>query len=123
METTPVINTTMVTITSSDSSDSVVTHFTVKWERDTSIGCADSDENTTTVYDNFTDYTIRGLEEGNRYTITVRTHNRAGDSSLSNTLTVTTTEKGETKTVNLYSVTLYYGCRLSYYYYSILCLI
>ena len=72
----------------------MVTGFTVMWERDTSLGCSDRDEDTLTVNAEFTSYEITGLEEGNRYSITVEVFNEAGNSSLSNTVTGSTLEAG-----------------------------
>ena len=72
----------------------MVTGFTVMWERDTSLGCSDRDEDTLTVNGDFTSYEITGLEEGNRYSITVKVFNGAGISSLSNTVTGSTLEAG-----------------------------
>ena len=71
-----------------------MTGFTVMWERDTSLGCSDRDEDTLTVNAEFTSYEIIGLEEGNRYSITVNVFNGAGNSSLSNTVTESTLEAG-----------------------------
>ena len=50
----------------------------------------------------YTDYTITGLEEGHKYTITVRTLNMAGYSGTSNTLTAVTIETGERDSYLLY---------------------
>ena len=72
----------------------MVTGFTVMWERDTSLGCSDRDEDTLTVNGDFTSYETTGLEEGNRYSITMKVFNEVGNSSLSNTVTGSTLEAG-----------------------------
>ena len=72
----------------------MVAGFTVMWERDTSLGCSDRDESTVMVNGDFTNYEITGLEEGNRYSITVKVFNEAGNSFLSKTVTGSTLEAG-----------------------------
>ena len=72
----------------------MVTGFTVIWERDTSLGCSDRDEDTLNVNGYFTSYEINGLEEDSGYSITVEVFNEAGSSSLSNTVTGSTLEAG-----------------------------
>ena len=72
----------------------MVTGFTVMWERDTSLGCSDRDEDTVMVNGEFTSYEITGLEEDSGYSITVKVFNGAGSSSLSNTVTGSTQEAG-----------------------------
>ena len=67
----------------------------VEWQRDTSVGCSDEDEDRVSVNGAFTGYTINGLEPGNRYTITVTVSNSAGSSGVSNTVTAMTEETGE----------------------------
>ena len=86
---------TTIRITGSVSSGSVVTGFEVEWQRDTSVGCSDEDEDTISVNGAFTSYTITGLEPGNRYTITVTVSNSAGIAPVSNTVTAMTLETGE----------------------------
>ena len=90
-----IVTTTFITITGSVSSGSVVTGFEVEWQRDTSVGCSDEDEDTIPVNGDFTSYTITGLEPGNRYTITVTVSNSAGTAPDSNTVTAMTLETGE----------------------------
>ena len=88
---------TAITITGSVPSGSVVTGFEVRWQRDTSVGCSDEDEDTiseTGAFFTFT-YQISGLEPGNRYTITVKVSNAAGTAPASNSVTGTTLETGE----------------------------
>ena len=87
---------TAIAITGSVPSDTVVTGFEVRWQRDTSVGCSDEDEGTiseTGVFPN--SYQIPGLEPGNRYTITVTVFNAAGGAPASNSVTGTTLETGE----------------------------
>ena len=87
---------TAINITGSVPSGSVVTGFEVRWQRDTSVGCSDEDEDTiskNTVFPN--SYQISGLEPGNRYTITVTVSNAAGTAPASNSVTGTTLETGE----------------------------
>ena len=88
------VTATFITITGSVSSGSVVTGFVVEWQRDTSVGCSDEDEDTISESGDFTSYTIMGLEPGNRYSITVTVSNSAG-TAVSNTVTAMTVETGE----------------------------
>ena len=83
---------TIITITGSVSSGSVVTGFMVEWQRVT-VGCSNVDERT--VNEDFTGYTITGLEPGNSYSITVTVSNSAGTALVSNTVTAMTLETGE----------------------------
>ena len=76
-------------------SSSVVTEYLIEWQRDTSVGCSDEDQNSTTITDGSTSYTISGLEEDSRYTITVTASNTAGSSEVSNSVTAVTEEAGE----------------------------
>ena len=64
----------------------------MEWQRDTSVGCSDEDQDSTTITD--TSYTISGLEEDSRYTITV-TASTVGGSVMSAILTEMTPEAGE----------------------------
>ena len=64
----------------------------MEWQRDTSVGCSDEDQDSTTITD--TSYTISGLEEDSRYTITVTASNMGG-SVMSDILTEMTPEAGE----------------------------
>ena len=68
---TPTVTATTITITGSVPRGSVVTGFVVEWQRDTSVGCSDEDEDRVSVNGALTSYTITGLEEDSRYTITV----------------------------------------------------
>ena len=72
-----------------------MTGFVVDWQRDTSVGCSDVNQETISVNGEFTSYTITGLEPGNRYTITVTVSNSAGIAPVSNTVTAMTLETGE----------------------------
>ena len=92
---TPTVTATTITITGTVPSGSVVTGFMVEWQRDTSVGCSDEDEERVSVNGAFTSYTITGLEPGNRYTIIVTVSNSAGSSGVSNTVTPMTEETGE----------------------------
>ena len=66
-----------------------MTGFMVEWQRDTSVGCSDEDEDRVSVNGAFTGYTING------YTITVTVSNSAGSSGVSNTVTAMTEETSE----------------------------
>ena len=69
----------------------MVTGFVVQWQRDTSVGCSNRNQRSFTVNQGFSDsYTIRELEPGNRYTITVTVFNAAGSGPVSNAVTATT---------------------------------
>ena len=72
-----------------------MTGFVVEWERDTLVGCSDVNQVNISVNEEFTSYTITGLEPGNRYTITVTVSNSAGIAPVSNTVTAMTLETGE----------------------------
>ena len=87
IDSTPTVTATTVTITGSVPSDSVVTGFSVQWQRDTSRGCSNEDEGSIVTTGSFTSYTITGLEEGNRYTITVTLYNDAGSGPVKNSVT------------------------------------
>ena len=89
-----IVTTTFIRITVSVSSGSVVTGFVVEWQRDTSVGCSDVNQDTISESGDFTIYTIMGLEPGNRYSITVTVSNSAG-TAVSNTVTAMTVETGE----------------------------
>ena len=87
---------TAITIIGSVPSGSIVTGFEVRWQRDTSVGCSDEDEDTISETGDFPNsYQISGLEPGNRYTITVTVSNAAGSAPASNSVTGTTLETGE----------------------------
>ena len=75
-------------------SGSVVTSFEVMWQRDTSVGCSDEDEGSTTITDGSTSYEIMGLEEDSSYRITVTAVNSFA-SIVSDTVTAMTEEAGE----------------------------
>ena len=62
------------------------------WQRDTTVGCSDEDEDSDTITD--TNYDITGLEEDSSYSITVTASNTAGNED-SNTVTAMTLEAGE----------------------------
>ena len=66
------------------------------WQRDTSVGCSDEDEGSSTINTDHitTNYNISGLEEGSLYRITVTAVNSI-TSIVSETVTVITEEAGE----------------------------
>ena len=63
------------------------------WQRDTSVGCSDEDEDSTTISGGSTSYEIMGLEEDSSYSLTVTAANAAGRSAVS--VTAMTEEAGE----------------------------
>ena len=92
---TPSATSTAITITGSVPSGTVVTGFEVEWQRNTSVGCSDVDEDTISETGTFPNsYQISGLEPGNSYTITVTVSNTAGTAPASNSVTGTTLEAG-----------------------------
>ena len=75
---------------------SVVRNYEVVWNKDTSIGCSNTHQGSHTTSDNSTlTYTIIGLEEASRYTITVRAMNAAGSSDVSDPVTGDTQNAGK----------------------------
>ena len=86
---------TSISLSWSVPSGSVVTSYEVMWQRDTSVGCSDEDEGSTTITDGSTSYEIMGLEEDSSYTISVTAVNVAGSSAVSETVTAMTEEAGE----------------------------
>ena len=89
-----------------------MTGFEVKWQKDTSVGCSDEDEDTISEIGAFPNsYQISGLEPGNRYTITVTVSNAAGTAPASNSVTGTTLETGERER-ETYSSSAYGLCSL-----------
>ena len=85
---------TTISLSWSVPSGSVVDSYEVMWERDTSGECPDEDEDSATITDGSTSYTITGLEEDSSYTITVTATNAAG-SAASEPVTGMTGEAGE----------------------------
>ena len=71
-----------------------MTGFVVEWQRDTSIGCSDVNEDTISVTGAFTSYTITGLEPGNSYLVSVMVYNSLGSAPTS-TVSAMTEEAGE----------------------------
>ena len=53
------------------------------WQRDTSLGCSDENEGSTTITEGSTSYEIMGLEEDSSYSLTVTATNAAGSSIYS----------------------------------------
>ena len=89
--TSPTVTATTITIAGSVPGGSVVTGFVVQWQRDTSVGCSNRNQQSFTVNQGFSgSYRITGLEPGNRYTITVRVFNAVGSALVSNAVTATT---------------------------------
>ena len=72
-----------------------MTGFVVHWQRAMEVGCSNKDQATITVSGGSISYVITGLEEGNRYTITVNASNAAGNGPASNAVTAMTEEIGE----------------------------
>ena len=70
---------------------SVVDHYEVTWERDTSGECPDEDEGSTTITDGSTGFTASDLKEDSTYTITLVT---TRNGLLSASLFETTGEAG-----------------------------
>ena len=70
------------------------------------VGCSNKDQATITVSipvsGGSISYEITGLEEGNRYTITVNASNAAGNGSVSNAVTAMTEERGEELTLSMF---------------------
>ena len=66
----------------------------MEWQRDTSVGCSDEDQDSTTITDGSTSYTISGLEEDSSYIINM-TASTVGGSVMSDILTEMTPEAGE----------------------------
>ena len=89
--------TTATTITISwTSAGSEDVSYEVMWETDDVGGCSGgSDMDSTTITDGSTSYDITELEEDSTYSITVTASNSAGNSAVSNTVTVITMEAGE----------------------------
>ena len=57
------------------------------------MGCSNTNQNSVTITGSST--TILGLEEGNKYSITVKATNNAGSSEKSDPVTAMTTETSE----------------------------
>ena len=67
--------------------------YEVEWQRDTSVGCPDEDQDNTTITDGSISYTISGLEEDSRYEVTVTASNNLGEKT-SNQITPMTITAG-----------------------------
>ena len=63
--------------------------YEVEWQRNTSVGCSDEDQDSTTITD--TSYTISGLEEDSRYTITVTASNTLEERTSNQVIPMTMT--------------------------------
>ena len=81
---------TTISISWTIAAGSVVDSYQVLWERDTSVGCPDQDENSASVSGASTSYNITGLEEDSSYSVTLLASNRAGSINVS---VVQTTEE------------------------------
>ena len=77
--------------------------YEVKWQRDTSIGCADEDQGSRTIIDGSTSYTISGLEEDSRYDVTIAASNDIGEKT-SNSINPVTITAGEYSEMQLYGI-------------------
>ena len=88
------VTSTTVTVTGSVPRSMAETGFVVEWQRDTSVGCSDVNEDTISVTGPFTSYTITGLEPGNSYLVSVRVYNSLGSAPTS-TVSAMTEEEGE----------------------------
>ena len=66
------------------------------------VGCSNKDQATIIVSSGSISYEITGLEEGNRYTITVNASNAAGNGSASNAVTAMTEEIGEELNLSMF---------------------
>lgn len=73
-----------------------MTGFIVEWQRNTSIGCSDTNSSTSIHVDGiFEVYNVTGLEPGNWYTISVKATNAVGSGPASDA-TARTQEAGDT---------------------------
>ena len=86
---------TFISLSWSVPSGAVVTSYEVIWQRDTSVGCSDEDEGSSTISTDRTtiNYDISGLVEDSLYRITVTAVNSIA-SIVSETVTVITEEAG-----------------------------
>ena len=92
----PTPGTTYIDISGTVSSDSVMTGYYVMWYRDTSVGCSHLNNKTLRMDEETIVKRVTNLEEGNRYTIAVKSFNLAGVSrGSSNNITIMTQESGE----------------------------
>ena len=91
----PTATATAISLSWSVPSGSVVTEYLVQWVRDTSVGCMDEDQDSTTITDgSAVRYKISGLQENSMYSMTVTASNAAGSAPVSNTVTAMTEEAG-----------------------------
>ena len=95
----PIVTVTSTTLTtiqlSWSSSGSLIDSYEVKWGKYSSGKCSEDvvDIDNTTVIS--TNYTIRELDEGSRYLITVEATNAAGSNAVSVPISTMTKEAGE----------------------------
>ena len=67
----------------------------VAWQRDTSVGCSNVNQQGIAVNGGFTSYRVSGLEPSNRYTIIVTGCNSVGAGPVSNSIAEMTSETSE----------------------------
>ena len=103
VNTSPTVTSSAINITGSVPIGSVVTGFVVQWQRDTSVGCSNTNMGSVTVTGNrFTGHIIvGGLEPGNRYIITVTAFNVAGSGTVSNAISAMTYEIGKREPIHI----------------------
>ena len=77
--------------------------YEVEWQRDTLVGCSDEDQNSTTITNGSTSYTISGLEEDSRYEVTVTASNTLGEKT-SNQITPMTMTASEYREMLWYRI-------------------
>ena len=68
----------------------------MRWERDTSLGCSNKNEDIVVVSGAPGSYDLEGLEEGNAYRVRIlQAASEGGSSEPSNSITASTKERGE----------------------------
>ena len=101
--TSPTVTSSTIIITGSVPSGYVVTEFVVQWQRDTSVGCSNTNMSNISVPvtgNSFTSHIVDGLEPGNRYTMTVTAFNAAGSGPVSNAISAVTHERGKKEPIH-----------------------
>ena len=84
---------TTISLSWSVPSGSVVDTIVLGWQRNTAVGCPDTNQGITTLTDSSANHVITGLEEDSSYSITVRAVNAAGSSQ--DIITAMTVEASE----------------------------